>query len=112
MQGLLECLDIPYVGPGVLAAALTIDKLIFKRLIREHGIAQVEFCQVGEEDWREQAAALRARLGEAVAARLQRRDPQGRRAGWARRGGRSRAAHDPRVIIEAHCRRHSRSSAR
>ena len=33
VQGLLECLDVPYVGPGVLAAAVTIDKLIFKRLL-------------------------------------------------------------------------------
>ena len=29
VQGLLECLDVPYVGPGVLAAAVTIDKLVF-----------------------------------------------------------------------------------
>ena len=27
VQGLLECLDVPYVGPGVLAAAMAIDKL-------------------------------------------------------------------------------------
>ena len=58
MQGLLECLDIPYVGPGVLAAAVTIDKLIFKRLLRERGIAQVDFCQAGEEGWRERVEAL------------------------------------------------------
>ena len=58
VQGLLECLDVPYVGPGVLAAAVTIDKLIFKRLLRERGIAQVDFCQAGEEGWRERAEAL------------------------------------------------------
>src|SRR4029079_7179142 len=58
VQGLLECLDIPYVGPGVLAAAVTIDKLIFKRLLRERGIAQVDFCQAGEEGWRERVAEL------------------------------------------------------
>ena len=60
VQGLLECLDVPYVGPGVLAAAVTIDKLIFKRLIRERGIAQVEFCQAGGEGWREAVARVRA----------------------------------------------------
>src|SRR5262245_47456221 len=27
MQGLLECLDIPYTGSGILASALAMDKL-------------------------------------------------------------------------------------
>ena len=52
VQGLLECLDIPYVGPGVLAAAVTMDKLTFKRLLAFHGVPQVEFCAVGEDGWR------------------------------------------------------------
>ena len=54
VQGLLECLDVPYAGPGVLAAAVAIDKLIFKRLLAFHGIPQVDFCEAGEEGWREQ----------------------------------------------------------
>ncbi len=29
VQGLLECLDVPYVGAGVLASALCMDKLMF-----------------------------------------------------------------------------------
>ena len=48
VQGLLECLDLPYVGPGVLAAAVSIDKLIFKRVLAFHDIPQVEFCEAGE----------------------------------------------------------------
>src|SRR6478609_83266 len=43
VQGLLESLDVPYVGPGVLAAAVTIDKLIFKRVLAFDGIPQVDF---------------------------------------------------------------------
>ena len=35
VQGVLECLDIAYAGPGVLAAATTIDKLTFKRLLAQ-----------------------------------------------------------------------------
>ena len=104
VQGLLECLDIPYVGPGVLAAAVTIDKLIFKRLLRERGIAQVDFCQAGEEGWRERVAELGlpvwvkpSRLGSSVGIRK-----------VAEPGGIDAAVetaleHDPRVIIEAHC---------
>ena len=30
MQGLLELADIAYVGPGVLAASLAMDKCVFK----------------------------------------------------------------------------------
>ena len=51
VQGLLEWLDVPYVGPGVLAAAVAIDKLIFKRLLAFDGIPQVDFCEPGEDGW-------------------------------------------------------------
>ena len=33
VQGLLECLDVPYVGAGVLASALCMDKVAFKELM-------------------------------------------------------------------------------
>jgi D-alanine-D-alanine ligase len=104
VQGLLECLDVPYVGPGVLAAAVTIDKLICKRLLAFHGIPQVDFCEVGEDGWREHAAAMGrplwvkpSRLGSSV--------------GISKVSGPERELdeavalalrHDPRVIIEAH----------
>ena len=45
VQGALECLDVAYVGPGVLAAAVCIDKLTFKRLLAFHAIPQVDFCR-------------------------------------------------------------------
>jgi len=38
MQGLLEILNIPYVGPGVAASAVAMDKAIFKRLMEAHGL--------------------------------------------------------------------------
>ena len=58
VQGLLECLDVAYVGPSVLAAAVAIDKLICKRLLAFHGLPQVEFAEVGDEGWREHVAAM------------------------------------------------------
>ena len=104
VQGTLETLDVAYAGPSVLAAAVAIDKLVCKRLLAFHGLPQVEFCEVGEEGWREQAAAMArplwvkpSRLGSSVGI------TRGELArGRARRGGRAaRLAHDPRVIIEA-----------
>ena len=33
VQGLLEALDIPYVGAGVMASAVCMDKVLFKDLM-------------------------------------------------------------------------------
>ncbi|GAC1578813.1 MAG: D-alanine--D-alanine ligase [Polyangiales bacterium] len=38
VQGLLECLGIPYTGSGVLASALAMDKLKSKELFRLHNV--------------------------------------------------------------------------
>lgn len=104
VQGLLECLDVPYVGPGVLAAATTIDKLVFKRLLRDAGIAQVDFCSPDDPGWREHVEAMGlpvwvkpSRLGSSVGI-LKVSEPGGIEAAVA-----SAAEHDPRVIVEAHC---------
>jgi D-alanine-D-alanine ligase len=103
VQGLLECLDIPYVGPGVLAAALTIDKLTFKRLLAFYGIPQVDFCEAGEDSWRDRVAAMGlpvwvkpARLGSSVG--ITKVTSPERALDEAIEMARS---YDPRVIIEA-----------
>lgn len=38
VQGLLELADVAYVGPGVLASALCMDKDVFKQVMRAQGI--------------------------------------------------------------------------
>jgi len=60
VQGLLELLDVPYVGSGVLASALCMDKVRFKQLMARAGLPQVDHVAV------EQAARVSAR--SAVAA--------------------------------------------
>ncbi len=52
LQGLLECLDVPYVGAGVLASALCMDKLVFKELMGAAGVGQVSYLAVRIEDYR------------------------------------------------------------
>jgi|SRR5579863_3490297 len=42
VQGLLELAGLPYVGPGVLASAVAMDKDVMKRLCKESGIPVVE----------------------------------------------------------------------
>jgi D-alanine-D-alanine ligase len=51
VQGLLECLDVPYVGAGVLASALCIDKAAFKRLMAQAGMPQVRYEVITTTDW-------------------------------------------------------------
>jgi len=103
VQGLLECLDLPYAGPGVLAASVAMDKLIFKRVLAFHGLPQVDFCEVGEEGWRQRVATMGlplwvkpARLGSSVGITKVTNPERALDDAIA-----SARAHDPRVIVEA-----------
>jgi D-alanine-D-alanine ligase len=103
VQGLLEWLDVPYVGSDVLASAICMDKLTLKRLFAERGLPQVEFVGVGEPGWRERCEELGlplwvkpSRLGSSVGiSRVESLGDELERAvALALR-------HDPRVIVEA-----------
>ncbi len=43
VQGLLEMLQIPYTGSGVLASSVAIDKVVTKQLLRYHDLPTPEF---------------------------------------------------------------------
>jgi len=45
IQAVLELLDLPYVGSGVKASAVTMDKLMTKRLLQGCGIETPEFVE-------------------------------------------------------------------
>ncbi|MGA2820278.1 MAG: D-alanine--D-alanine ligase family protein [Anaerolineales bacterium] len=44
LQGLLEMAEVPYVGAGVLASSVAMDKGLFKDLMRAHAIPQAEYA--------------------------------------------------------------------
>src|ERR1700744_684499 len=46
VQGLLELAGIPYVGAGVLASSVSMDKDVQKRLCKERGLPVVEHLVV------------------------------------------------------------------
>jgi D-alanine-D-alanine ligase len=52
VQGLLDLLDVPYVGAGVLASSLSMDKALFKDLMAAHGVPQVDYAVVRDGDSR------------------------------------------------------------
>jgi D-alanine-D-alanine ligase len=104
VQGLLELLDVPYVGSGVLASALCMDKVLFKDVMGRAGLPQVPY-------WSLDGAAgvvladpsavsypcwvKPARLGSSVG--IARVDAPGDLEAAIE----AAAAHDPRVIVEA-----------
>ena len=46
LQGLLELADLAYVGPGVLASSLCMDKEVMKRVCRERSLPVVDWVTV------------------------------------------------------------------
>lgn len=58
VQGLLELLDVPYVGPGVMASAVGMDKVAMKAAFQQAGLPVVPFQVFLTGAWREDAAAL------------------------------------------------------
>ncbi len=46
VQGLLETLDVAYVGAGVAASAVCLDKVLFKQLMSALGVPQVDYLGV------------------------------------------------------------------
>ena len=97
VQGLLELLDVPYVGSGVAASAVCMDKLLLKDLVATTDIPQVDYARpedgrdVGYPCW-----VKPARLGSSVGiVRVESAAEMDDAVAQAR-------SHDPRVIVEAH----------
>jgi D-alanine-D-alanine ligase len=61
LQGLFEMAGIPYVGAGVLASAVGMDKAVQKVLFSAAGLPVVPHQVVTEREWREDPEAVTAR---------------------------------------------------
>jgi D-alanine-D-alanine ligase len=109
VQGLLECLDVPYVGAGVLASALCMDKVMFKRLMAHAGVPQVEHASVTMERYHADRDRVLQELGGLGFPQFVKPARLGSSVGIVRVGGAeelSRALetafeHDPLAIVEA-----------
>lgn len=51
VQGLLEVMNVPYVGNGVLASAAGMDKVIMKQLFEIAGLAQTPYTYFIRSEW-------------------------------------------------------------
>ena len=102
VQGLLEVADVPYVGAGVLASALCMDKVTFKDLMGHAGVPQVDYAGLREGDDRSELEQLGlpvfvkpSRLGSSVGI------SKVESAGDLDAALADAFRHDPLVIVEA-----------
>jgi D-alanine-D-alanine ligase len=109
VQGMLEVLDVAYVGSGVAASALCMDKIMFKRVMSALGIPQVAHVAATFKRWQDapdEVAREVAALGVPVFVKPAR---LGSSVGIAKVGDESELApaleqafaHDRLVIVEA-----------
>jgi D-alanine-D-alanine ligase len=67
MQGLLELAGIPYVGSGVLASSVGMDKITMKKVFDHHGLSQVNWVGLTRREWGTRhgdiSQKIRARVG-------------------------------------------------
>jgi D-alanine-D-alanine ligase len=67
VQGLLELAGLPYVGAGVTASAVGMDKALFKDIMCAHGLPVVPYLVIKRKSWErepeETVAWIEAELG-------------------------------------------------
>ncbi|HXE79897.1 MAG TPA: D-alanine--D-alanine ligase family protein [Vicinamibacterales bacterium] len=66
VQGLFELANIPYVGAGVLASAVGMDKAVMKVVFAERGLPVAPYRVLLRPDWDRSRAEITAMLGEAL----------------------------------------------
>ncbi len=62
VQGLLETLDVAYVGAGVAASAVCLDKVLFKQLMSALDVPQVDYVGVRAERFERERARVLAQV--------------------------------------------------
>ena len=62
VQGVLELADVPYVGCGVLASAVGMDKAVMKKLFVDRGLPVGPYLEARRHEWDRDPAAIRRRV--------------------------------------------------
>ncbi len=62
LQGFLEMLGVPYVGAGVTASAVGMDKALQQMIFRQMGLPVPDSLTVTERQWKEQASTIARRI--------------------------------------------------
>src|SRR5437867_1682847 len=67
IQGLFELADLPYVGAGVLASAVGMDKVTMKAVFQARGLPMVDYEVVMRHEWLADRAGVARRVAERIA---------------------------------------------
>jgi D-alanine-D-alanine ligase len=70
IQGLLELANVAYVGCGVLASAVGMDKAVMKVVFRAHGMHVTDWAVVRSHDWNASPTAVLAQIAKALPEQL------------------------------------------
>ena len=62
VQGLLEMANLPYVGSGVLASAVAMDKAVAKQLFAQAGLRQAPYTVVMRPAWQSEPDSILAKI--------------------------------------------------
>ncbi len=62
VQGLLELANVPYVGCGVLASAVGMDKLMMKTVFKARGLRVPDWIDVSRGDWVDDPASVTRKI--------------------------------------------------
>jgi D-alanine-D-alanine ligase len=95
IQGLLDTLGVPYVGSGVLASAVCLDKATFKDVMTAAGLPQVDYAIAGEGSVPLPVFVKPSRLGSSVGISKATTPEE------LERSVHLAGEHDPVVVIEA-----------
>jgi D-alanine-D-alanine ligase len=66
LQGFLEMAGVPYTGAGVMASAVAMDKVVFKDLMRGHGLPVVRYAWFRRAAWRQAPQRVLRDIAEGV----------------------------------------------
>lgn len=66
VQGLLELINVPYVGNGVLASAAGMDKVIMKNVFAEAGLPQAKYVSFIRSAWEKERTAAYEKVEETL----------------------------------------------
>lgn len=66
LQGLLELADIPYVGSGVMAAALSRDKIMLKTVLAQFGLPVLKHVALSRHEWINAPNAVLERIASTI----------------------------------------------
>ena len=69
LQGFLELAGIPYVGAGVLASAVAMDKVVFKDVMRGHGLPVVDSTWFRHGTWLREPDRVTREIAELLGSR-------------------------------------------